>query len=235
MLKVAKQPDGHPEIFYSVQGEGINAGKPSVFLRLALCNLACRWCDTRYTWDWEQYDFREQVIEIPLEEIERQVLSYDCKYLVVTGGEPMIQQESLVPLLEYLKNRGFYVEIETNGTLMPEENIVSLVNHWSISPKLSNSGNKISTSEIPQCYQFFRGLPNSHFKFVIGNEGDFDGVLGIVQKYLIPLEMVILMPEARDRKTLIEKSVWLVELCKREGYMFSTRLQVLLWGDRRGA
>ena len=55
MLKVSRKPDGSPEIFYSIQGEGANVGKPAVFLRMGLCNLKCSWCDTKYTWDWEEY------------------------------------------------------------------------------------------------------------------------------------------------------------------------------------
>ena len=80
MLKVSRQADGSPEIFHSIQGEGLNLGKPAVFLRLALCNLACTWCDTRYTWDWKEYDRDEQIIEIPVEEAQRQILQYNCQY-----------------------------------------------------------------------------------------------------------------------------------------------------------
>ena len=98
MLKVSKQPDGRPEIFYSVQGEGVHIGKPAVFLRLSLCNLACTWCDTKYTWDWKRYDPKKQIIEMSPEEIGREVLRYNCKHLVVTGGEPMIQHRQLIPL-----------------------------------------------------------------------------------------------------------------------------------------
>ena len=57
LLKVSRQPSGEPEIFHSIQGEGVSAGTPTVFLRLATCNLACTWCDTRYTWDWRRFDF----------------------------------------------------------------------------------------------------------------------------------------------------------------------------------
>ncbi len=61
MLKVSVQPDGNPEIFYSIQGEGVNIGVPTVFLRLALCNLKCDWCDTKYTWDWDHYEYEKDV------------------------------------------------------------------------------------------------------------------------------------------------------------------------------
>lgn len=233
-LKVSRQPDGRPEIFYSVQGEGINIGKPAVFLRLGLCNLVCTWCDTKYTWDWEQYDPKEQMVEMPQEEVEQEILGHNCKYLVVTGGEPMIQQKQLIPLLKSLKNKEFRIEIETNGTIVPVRELADLVGHWSVSPKLSNSGNSQSSREVPEGYRFFGGLPSSHFKYVIQNEDDFAEVQSVVQKYNLPAERIILMPEAKDKETLVERSRWLIELCKSQGYLFSPRLQLLLWGNRRG-
>jgi 7-carboxy-7-deazaguanine synthase len=233
LLKVSRQPDSCPEIFYSVQGEGVNTGKPAIFLRLALCNLACVWCDTRYTWDWKQYNADEQIKEMSLEEVEREILRYSCRYLVVTGGEPMLQQKQLVLLLERLNTKDFYVEIETNGTILPINGLADLVNHWSISPKLKNSGNLLSLREIPEAYGFFGMLSNSHFKYVIENKDDFTELQGIISKYNLDKEKIILMPEARNREMLLRKSRWLVELCKEQGYMFSTRLQILLWGNKR--
>ena len=234
MLKASRQPDGCPEIFCSVQGEGINLGRPAVFLRLALCNLACTWCDTKYTWDWEQYQPEEQITDISPEQAEREILGHNCKYLVVTGGEPMIQQSQLLPLLERLKNKGFGIEVETNGTIMPDPELSNLIDHWSVSPKLANSGNPRPWREVPEVYAFFADLPSSHFKYVIENENDLAEVQGIAEKYNLAPEKIILMPEAQNRDVLLERSRWLVELCKSRGYRFSTRLQILLWGNRRG-
>lgn len=234
MLKVSRLPDASPEIFCSIQGEGLNLGRPAVFLRLALCNLACTWCDTKYTWDWQQYDPEEQIVEILAEEVQWQILRHNCRYLVVTGGEPMLQQKALVPLLRHLKNEEFYIEIETNGTILPVPELARSVDHWSVAPKLENSGNLQSLREIPQTYNFFTRLPNTHFKYTIENEKDFAEVRGIMQRYGVVPAKTFLMPEARDRDSLLEKSGWLIELCKSHGCLFSTRLQILLWGDRRG-
>jgi 7-carboxy-7-deazaguanine synthase len=234
LLKISRHPDGSPEIFYSVQGEGVNTGKPATFLRLSLCNLACIWCDTKYTWDWERYDPDEQIKEMSLEEVELDILKYSCKYLVVTGGEPMIQQRQLIPLLERLKNKGFNIEIETNGTLLPAAGLVNLVDHWSVSPKLGNSGNSLSLREVPEAYKFFGALPSSYFKYVIEDHDDFIEVQGIISKYSLATERILLMPEAQNRGVLLQRSRWLIELCKAQGYLFSTRLQILLWGNRRG-
>ena len=234
MIKVSRQPDGRPEIFHSIQGEGINMGKPVVFLRLSLCNLACVWCDTRYTWDWERYDPKKQIMELTPKEVEREILRYNCRYLVVTGGEPMIQQKQLIPLLECLKNRGFRIKIETNGTIVPAPELANLIDHWNVSPKLGNSGNPQSSREVAEGYLFFGPLPSSYFKYVVEDEDDLAEVHSLAQKYNLANERIILMPEAKDRETLVTQSRWLVEHCKSHDYLFSTRLQILLWDNRRG-
>jgi len=234
LLKVSRQPDGSPEIFYSIQGEGLNAGKPAVFLRLALCNLACSWCDTKYTWDWQQYNPEEHIVEVPIDEVYQQILKYGCTYLVVTGGEPMLQQKQFTPLLSYLKKENFHIEIETNGTIIPNPEVSASVDHWSVSPKLQNSGNLSFSREIPETYQFFTNTASCHFKYVIQDEDDFLEVQNNIQKYRIARERIYLMPEAQNIERLLEKSKWLVEICKSHKYLFSTRLQILLWGNRRG-
>lgn len=234
MLKVSKGAEGRAEIFYSIQGEGINLGRPAVFLRLGLCNLKCNWCDTRYTWDWTAYDVQEQLIDLSLPEVEQEILKYSCKYLVVTGGEPLLQQDTVIPLLENLKNRGFFIEIETNGTLLPNEWLLDLIDHWSVSPKLQSSGNPSSAREIEACYRFFKALNSSHFKFVLQSEADLREAQNVIEKYDLAPEKIILMPEAGNQGDLIERSKWLVEICKSQGYLFSTRLQLMLWGNERG-
>ena len=234
LLKVSRQRDGRPEIFHSIQGEGANIGRPAVFLRLSLCNLACTWCDTKYTWDWTLHDPKERIIEMSPEEIEREISGYDCRYLVVTGGEPMIQQRQLIPLLQRLKNKEFRIEIETNGTILPAPELANLIDHWSVSPKLGNSGNPPSSQEVQEGYVFFGRLPSSYFKYVIENKADLAEVQSMVQKHNLDHDRVILMPEAKDRETLLERSRWLVEHCKSHGYLFSTRLHILLWGNREG-
>ena len=234
MLKVSRQPDGQPEIFHSIQGEGLYAGRPAVFLRLALCNLACVWCDTRYTWDWEHYDQRKEITALSLDEAEEAIRRYRCRNLVVTGGEPLVQQRSLAPLLERLKGGGFWIEVETNGTIAPGKKLLGVVYHWSVSPKLENSGNPRPSRENPRALRLFRDLSSSHFKYVIEKADDLAELQAVMERYEIPPDKIVLMPQAQDRDTLLERSRWLVDICKGEGYSFSTRLQVLLWGNRRG-
>ena len=98
------------EIFKSIQGEGINAGKDVVFLRTALCNLKCSWCDTKYTWDWDNYDYSKEVKELSINQVKDEIEQFSIKHLVITGGEPMMQADDLAELLSFLKP-DFYVEV----------------------------------------------------------------------------------------------------------------------------
>src|ERR671911_742595 len=96
--------DGQPilkisEFFDSIQGEGPYAGTPCVFLRLATCNLKCSWCDTKYTWDWENYDISTEIKETSIYEIAEKIYLSNKKHVVITGGEPLLQQTILISLL----------------------------------------------------------------------------------------------------------------------------------------
>ena len=130
------------EIFKSIQGEGINAGKNVVFLRTALCNLKCSWCDTKYTWDWDNFDYSKEVKELSINRVKEEIEQFNIKHLVITGGEPMMQADDLVELLSFLKP-DFYVEVETNGTIVPNKMLTDLVDQWNVSPKTSNSNNPL--------------------------------------------------------------------------------------------
>ena len=234
MLKVSNNPDGSPEIFYSIQGEGVNSGRPAVFLRLSLCNLKCTWCDTKYTWDWDNYDPQKQIVEMQIEGIQREIIKYNCKYLVVSGGEPLVQQKQLIPLLILLKASSYFIEIETNATIIPNQKMLSLVDHWSLSPKLQNSGNPQNLREISECYRLFADMASSHFKYTVQNNDDFGEIHTLAQKYKITPQKIILMPEATNKEELLEKSSWIIDFCKAHGYLFSARLHILFWGNKKG-
>jgi 7-carboxy-7-deazaguanine synthase len=235
------------EIFCSVQGEGPHAGTSCVFLRLATCNLKCSWCDTKYTWDWENYDFDKEVREISIEDILKRITDYpNISHIVVTGGEPLLQQNRLIPLLKLIKDKKkegnmshcHHIEIETNGTVIPLKELMQLVDQWNISPKTANSFNEKNGINLENLYKkslsIFRDLENSFFKFVIDKFDDFKDIEQYVQNYGLPKERLILMPQATTKEKLLEKSVWINEYAKKNNFAFSTRLQVLLWDNLRG-
>ena len=234
MLKVSRMPSGEPEIFHSIQGEGVTAGTPTVFLRLAVCNLACTWCDTKYTWDWDSYDYAKEVVSLSSDEVEKRVLSFDRPHLVITGGEPLLQQRELAPLAAALKRRGYYCEVETNGTIAPTPEMAEAVAQWNVSPKTTSSGNRRDRREVPQALNDFRELDNTYFKFVIVQPEDVEEVRRLVDRYGIDSHRVLLMPEGTTAQAVQERGKWVAEACAEWGFRFSTRLHILLWGDQRG-
>ena len=247
------------EIFSSLQGEGPYSGTPAAFLRLAFCNLHCWFCDTKYSWLFHQkllntvkgdlerlgvkaspadlivHERSKEATEMAVEEVKTELLKTGKDHLVITGGEPMLQQSALFPLIQDLKsNRDFFIEVETSGTLAPNFGMREAVDAWNVSPKLESSGNPSSLREKPRVLTLFSELANATFKFVVQTPEDLREVEGLVERYSIPRNRVMLMPEGTDAGTLQERSAWLLKACSDSGFRFSSRLHILLWGNKRG-
>ena len=230
-------PSGEPELFASIQGEGFSAGVPSVFVRVAECNLTCTWCDTRYTWDWQSYDRDKETLQLALSDVYDRVIELagtSIKNVVLTGGEPLLHQEDLTALAVALRARSFRIEIETNGAIEPSEALIREVDQWNVSPKLESSGNKKTARLRVGPLTRFAALPNATFKFVAVGAEDLDEIESIITTFALLRDRVIVMPEATDPATLAERSKTLVPLCQARGLRFGTRLHVMLWGDGRG-
>ena len=234
MLKVSRKTGSEVEIFHSIQGEGVSIGVPSVFLRLATCNLSCRWCDTKYTWDWANFNYDTEVVELDTAELRHKIQAFQCPHVVVTGGEPLLQQAELEPLVASLADEGFTFEVETNGTISPSTELLHYIDQWNVSPKLRTSGNMPEERLIPMALRIFAELPRAFFKFVISVESDIDEVCSLTEQYRIPAERVLLMPEGRTPDALGRKNEWLSAACVKYGFRFTTRLHIILWGDERG-
>ncbi|MDB4713219.1 7-carboxy-7-deazaguanine synthase QueE [bacterium] len=241
-MKVSRLADGSPEIFHTLQGEGASLGAPAVFLRLSLCNLHCHWCDTPYTWNWEKTPWQhqdgikfskaEQIIELTPAEIAPLISSHPCDRLVLTGGEPLLQQDELVDLIKLLPEIHF-IEVETNGTQIPSEEFIRIPTQFNVSPKLSNSGMDEKLRLNFKALNRFASLGTALFKFVVCNQSDLDEVRGLQSKLNLASGRIHLMPEGRDAETLHQRSLWLADICRDHGYRFSPRLHVLLWGNER--
>lgn len=234
MLRLSRLPTGEPEIFTSIQGEGVTAGVPSTFVRLSVCSLSCAFCDTAYTWDWRRYDPRAEIVRLEVPEVIRRVVAGGTRNVVITGGEPLLQQRDLVPLAAGLKSEGQRIEVETSGTVLPLEALAARIEQWNVSPKLASSGNDPEAREIPEALTWFAAQSQAYFKFVVVVPDDVAEVQEIVARYGVPAERVLLMPEGTTAAALAERSPWVVERCQALGYRFTTRLHVLLWGDKRG-
>lgn len=157
----------------------------------------------------------------------------NCKRLVISGGEPMLQQRELLELMELLPD--FFIEIETNGTIAPRtEAFRAMVDQFNVSPKLSNSGNSKKLREKKDALAFFAGSEKAWFKFVICTEKDMFEAMRLIKKYNIDHDHVFLMPEGWAAEQLNEKKQWIAEFCKQYGFRFTDRLHVQIWGKKRG-
>ena len=221
------------EIFESIQGEGTNAGKPAIFLRTAECNLKCTWCDTKYTWDWKNFDYAKEVKEISIEEIRRELEQFSNRHLVITGGEPLMQQDDLAELLTFLKPK-FYVEIETNGTILPNNALSILVDQWNVSPKTSNSGNPLELCDVNESYTFFSKQKNCYFKYVIESESDLIEISTLIEKYGLKKDRVLLMTQASTKEEMNVREKTVFFMSKKNNLGFSPRMHVIKWGNQRG-
>ena len=236
-MYLSRMPTGDPEIFASIQGEGASAGIPSVFVRTAYCLLKCEWCDSRYTWDWDRYDRSAEIFPMEPEDVVGRVVESageNIRNLVLTGGEPLIQQASLIAVAAELTSRGFRVEVETSGTIAPTHELAATVDQWNVSPKLASSGNPLERREVPEALEWFARHASASFKFVVVDPDDVPEVQDLVDRYRVPKERVILMPEGTDAETLEERSRWLAEICQETGFRLGPRLHVMLWGATRG-
>ena len=219
------------EIFYSIQGEGTLVGVPSVFVRTSGCNLRCTWCDTPYT------SWTPEGEERSLDSIVEEVNAYRASHVVITGGEPMIAPE----IAELTHRLSQHITIETAGTVDTQVRCDLM----SISPKLANStphdreGGRWAHQHDrlrsqPEILKRLIQLYSDQLKFVLMNESDLAQVRAMVEEIGAAKSRVVLMPEGIDSAVLAERGRWLAEVVKREGFRFTPRLHIDLWGNRRG-
>lgn len=225
------------EVFYSIQGEGRFAGVPAIFIRFNYCNLGCAWCDTRYTWDtahidsgeWHDLDAVIARVNATIPDIERKTV-----HVVLTGGEPLLHQDKLPALIHALKIEGFhFIEVETNGMFIPNQELLQLVSWWNCSPKLSNNGLPINAQLIPEALRTLDSTDKADFKFVIMNSADIAEVEQFYLPFIRP-DRIILMPEGITREKQLAAMPWLSAEALRRGWRFTPRLHILLWGNTRG-
>lgn len=223
----------------TLQGEGPNVGQRCGFIRLGRCNLDCVWCDTPFTWDWlgkngVVYDPKKELTELEPYEIAEQVAAMNVQRVVITGGEPLIQQRGLVELIVQLKTRAGIkaYEIETNGTQKIRESFSNDA-QFNVSIKLAHSGVEKDKRLNKAAVESLRGR-NSYFKFVAKDKSDLLEVDEIIEWGDLPNDRIWIMPEGISPEAIKTKLPTLAEAVIERGWNLSDRLHVRVWGNDRG-
>ena len=242
------------EFFYSLQGEGRTSGVPAIFLRLTGCNLMCggkgvekdgilrngaTWvCDSIDVWmKGTTYSFDDLLTKLneELRFIERLKQGV---HLVITGGEPLLQQNRIISFLQYIEQKYTFkpiIEIETNATVKPLEELNNLVNYWNTSPKLSNAGVDRESRLLVETIQWFNKNPNTMFKFVICNNNDFKEIQKEwIEKLNLDKSKIVLMPGADSLDKLLEMNHLVADICIQHQIRMSTRLHIEIWNQLTG-
>lgn len=222
------------EKFYSIQGEGVTAGIPSIFIRLAGCNILCKsasWvCDTIEVWKkGTPFNFEDVLKVGEVESLK------NGTHLIFTGGEPMLHQEKIFAYMTWFNTtHGFwpFIEVETNGTIDPSVEMVNIVDQWNVSPKLTNSGVSEEARINPKALARFDAMDHAMFKFVIAKDEDAREVA----ETFLPLnrKRIVLMPAGATQDELAVTRPLVAELCKAYGYRYSDRLHVVIWNLKTG-
>jgi 7-carboxy-7-deazaguanine synthase len=224
------------EIFESIQGEGNFAGTFSLFIRFHFCNLACVWCDTKYTWNEKSGSYRTYSPG----ELKTIIISSKAQHVVFTGGEPLLYR------IDKILVEGKHFHVETNATLLPDERIDITFNestritrdsmelnklrnvNFIVSPKLSNSQQILDSVNITYWVKEKLGI----FKFVIKSIEDLEEVVTLIGKYNIPNDKVYIGLEGVTVESQLKPD--LVDEIIKRGFNYSPRLHILLWGNKRG-
>jgi len=229
------------EAFVSIQGEGKTMGRRSVFLRLAGCNLMCGGQGTQF--DNELHsgaEWRCDTIEVWMKGkakafndiLDKEMLDQliDGAHLIITGGEPLLQQDAICDFLESL-DMPVFVEIETNGTIMPNTYLIERVNQWNISPKLTSSGNGKLGINYDVLEMFNEWSPEKvQFKFVVANEKDIDEI----EELDLDPHKIWLMPAGSSQAEIAYRAPEVVLWALEKAYSYSHRLQVSIWNQTTG-
>ena len=237
-------------IFQNFQGEGKTIGCPAVFIRLHGCNLSCGWegdggqiCDAWYTWKTDTKEYWTEHYYMTFKELYDKIRSYNCSRIILTGGEPLMQQTQIGKFIkEYLDDPDgedicWDVEIETNGTILPTAiaSVYNFVDVWyNCSPKLSNAGPQEEKLRIKPDVLDELDKRGASFKFVVTRLEDLEEIEEVRKAAQIKSEHIILMPEGVDAEILSERMRYFAKYAIEKGWRMVPRLQIYLWGNKRG-
>ena len=197
-MEISDRPDSLRinEIFYSIQGESTQAGRPCIFIRLTYCNLRCSYCDTEYAFYEGDY--------LTITEILEKIKSYPCKLVEVTGGEPLVQK-NVHALMRRLCDAGYEVMLETGGHM--DIGQVDMRVKKIVDVKCPGSGE----SEKNFWNNLNQITKKDEIKFVIKDRTDFDFASEVIEKYKLANRVSLLFSPVFQTVELNILAQWILE------------------------
>jgi 7-carboxy-7-deazaguanine synthase len=231
----------------TIQGEGRTAGRHCLFIRLSQCNLHCWWCDTPYTWAFTEHKAAQHKSGIVHAVADEEMIltgeqvwdllmeSWDVQHkpttVVISGGEPMLQQRELGGLVAMLKLAGNHIEVETAGTIIPTSAWTRRVG-FNVSPKLAHSGNSLLARRNGAALRDYAML-GAQFKFVVSDVSNFKEIEELITLGNIKREQVWIMPEGTTIEATVDHARLIVDYVLEKGWNITLRNHVIIWGNER--
>ncbi|MEV0675851.1 7-carboxy-7-deazaguanine synthase QueE [Actinosynnema sp. NPDC050436] len=215
------------------QGEGPSQGRLARFVRLYGCHLTCGWCDTPQTWDRRRHHPTAEQRHIAVADVLDWLSGVPECLVVITGGEPLLQQRALEPLLASIMQNSLAgeTEVETSGTIAPHPAVVEAVTRFIVSPKLTHSGLPERHRHRPTALHQFVQSGKAIWKFVVQSVLDLDEVETLVARYR--LDPVWIMPEGIDSTTVLDRMRLPADPVLARGWNLTSRLHIMLWENAR--
>lgn len=205
------------EIFFSIQGEGTRAGRPCVFVRFTGCDLRCTWCDTAYAFQGGQERSRAEILE--------EVARHPCRFVLLTGGEPLLQRE-LPQLARELLDRGYEVAVETHGQLSMEQLPPEVVRIADV--KTPGSGEQARDLSWLDALR-----PHDEVKFVVDSEADWRWSLEVIRAHRLAGRVAVLVSPVQGRVEPRDVARWILEAGVEA--RLNLQLHKIVWGaEARG-
>lgn len=215
----------------TLHAQGASAGRRCSVIQMGGCNLACSWCDSAFTWDSSRYDLTRELAHWPVEEVAAHALACEPAVVVISGGEPLLQQQTEAWVLMLDALAGNEIGVETNGTLAPTSDTLRRVSWVTVSPKLAHSGDpawaRIDGEVLAGWGQLAQQF-DIDFSFVVRDISDVATISTLVTLHGLPPWRVWVTPEGTTAVTVVNRLREVSDAVLAAGFNVSPRINVLV-------